>query len=414
VLAVNPAWHALAITHSGIANAACGSNYLAGCDNGCRNEHVDGMAIAAGIRQVIAAERALFCHDYACDSPAGRRWFALNISRTAGNDAARAIVSCEDITERKRGELLLGLERTVLRRLADADTATVALKSVMRAVCESQGWNCGRYFSLDQSAGVLRFNESWGIPDAAVEQFLEKSRGLVFHPGAGLAGRVCQSGQPLWVIDGTREAGVSATALAPETGDEGAFALPVTSEDTIIGVLAFSNPIIREPDDRMLQVVQSIGSQLGQFLQRQEALEALRRSESRFRKLNALTSEWYWEQDRDCRFTQIADGNPFGNTDILGMTHWDLPSVVPADAKWAEHKSHLAARWSFHNFEFATVQADGQHGYYSISGEPVYDEAGTFSGYCGTGLDITKHKRSEIALRESEARLRALAELSSD
>jgi len=402
VLSVNQAWRALAIAHSGIADVAFGSNYLAGCDNAGGDEHVDGMAIAAGVRQVIAGERALFRHDHASDSPAGRRWFALSISGTSGNDAARAVVSCEDITERKRGELLLELERTVLRCLADADTATVALKSVIRAVCESQGWNCGRYFSLDPSAGVLRFDESWGIPVAAVEQFLDKSRGLVFRPGAGLAGRVCQLGQPLWVLDGTRDARVSSTALAPETGDEGAFVFPVTSEDIIIGVLAFSNPIIREPDDRTLQVVRSIGGRLGRFLQRQEAVDSLRRSESRFRALTDLTSDWYWEQNRDCRFTQIADGNPFGGAGLLGMTHWDLPGVVLADATWAEHRSNLAARWSFHDFEFATVQADGQCSYYSICGEPVYDEAGIFSGYRGTGLDITRRKCAEIALRESE------------
>ena len=134
------------------------------------------------------------------------------------------------------------LERTVLRCLAGADTATVALQSVIRALCESQGWNCGRYFSLDQAAGVLRFSESWGIPVAAVEQFLEKSRGLVFRPGAGLAGRVCQSGQPLWVVDGARDARVSPTALAPETGEEGAFVFPVTSEDTISRRARFLEP----------------------------------------------------------------------------------------------------------------------------------------------------------------------------
>jgi PAS domain S-box-containing protein len=401
VLSVNQAWRALAMSHSGIADVGCGSNYLAGCDNACGNEHLDGMVIAAGIRQVIAGERALFRHDYACDSPAGRRWFALSISGTASDHSARAIVSCEDITERKRAELLLDLERTVLRCLAGADTATIALQSVIRAVCESHGWNCGRYFGLDQSAGVLRFNESWGIPVAAVEQFLAKSRGLIFPPGAGLAGRVCQSGQPLWVIDGTRDVGVSPMALAPETGDEGAFVFPVTSADTIIGVLAFSNPLIREPDDRTLQVVRSIGSHLGRFLQRQQAIDSLRRSESRFRALTDLTSDWHWEQDRECRFTLITDGNPFGGSDVLGMTHWGLPNVVLADATWTEHQSHLAARWSFLDFEFAIIQPDGQRGYYSICGEPVYDEAGIFSGYRGTGLDITRRKRAAIALRES-------------
>ena len=400
VLLANRSWCVFAASHSGIdAGITQGSNYLAVCESACGNEHVDGVTLAAGIRQVIARERALFRYDYASNSAAGKRWFSLSVSGMAGQDAARAIVSYEDITERRRGDLLLGLENRVLRCLADAGSATDAVKSVIRAVCETQGWKCGRYFSLDPSAGVLRFNESWGTPLAPVGHFLQESRGLVFHPGAGLAGRAYQSGQPLWVLDGTRDTGLSPTALAPETGEDGAFVFPVTLEDTTIGVLAFSNPTIREPDDRMLKSVKSIGSQLGRSLRRLEALDALRRSERRFRALNLLASDWYWEQDRDFRFTQIDGGSPFGSADILGMTHWDLPNVVLTDSNWAEHKSHLDARWSFHDFEFTTAQRDGQQTYYSICGQPVYDEAGTFKGYCGTGSDITERKRTEISLR---------------
>jgi len=410
VLSSNQAWRDFAATHSGVGTGVMtGCNYLAACDDARGVEQIDGMAIAAGIRQVIGGKRALFRYDYPCDSPAGRSWFALSVRGFTGNGEACAIVSCDDITDRKRGELLLGLEFTVARCLADSGTAAAALQSVIRVICETQGWDCGRYFCLDQSAGVLRFMESWGVPSAIVGQFLEKSRGMVFRPGAGLAGRVYQSGQPLWT-GATPGAGVSSMALAPETGEDGGCVFPVTTGDTVIGVLAFSGSHVREPDDRMLQAVRSIGSQLGQFLRRQKATDALRRSEKRFRVLNDLASDWYWEQDSDFRFTQIAGCSAFGTADILGMTHWDLPNVVPADAGWAEHKSQLAARWSFCDFEFATVLSDGRHAYYSICGEPVYDEAGIFTGYCGTGTDITKRKRVEIALRENEARLRALVE----
>jgi PAS domain S-box-containing protein len=407
VLTANRAWRALVTTHCGLGTgAAVGSNYLVACDDACGSDQVDGRAIAAGIRQVIAGERALFRYDYACDSPADRSWFALSVTSITGNGNACAVVSYEDITERKRGESLLGLEFTVARCLADACTATAALQSVIRTVCETQGWDCGRYFSMDQSAGVLRFIESWGVPCAVIEQFLEKSRLVVFRPGAGLAGRVYQSAQPLWMLNSARGARLSSTALAPETSENGACVFPVTTEDKVVGVLALSGGKVREPDDRMLHALHSIGRQLGRFLLRQQVVNALQLSEMRFRVLTDLASDWYWEQDRDFRLTQVVGCSAFGTADVLGLTHWDLPLVL-AEAGWAEHKSQLAARWSFCDFEFGIVHPDGRQAYYSISGEPVYDEAGTFTGYCGTGVDITKGKRAEIELRESEARLRA-------
>jgi PAS domain S-box-containing protein len=85
-----------------------GANYLEVCDKARGKERVDGVAIAAGIRQVIAGDSPLFRHEYVGNSPAGRSWFNLTVTAFSGNGAARVVVSRENVTGRKRVERIPG------------------------------------------------------------------------------------------------------------------------------------------------------------------------------------------------------------------------------------------------------------------------------------------------------------------
>ena len=183
----------------------------------------------------------------------------------------------KDITERKRAEELQNLEHSVAHRIAAAESVTAGMTAVIRAICEMEGWECGRYFRVDGEAGALRFGESWGVEDPAIQESLERSRGIVYKPGAGLMGRVWQSGLPLWVADITKDPRAQRTAFSVDIGIRGGFVFPVISEGKTIGVLAFNSRQIREPDERLLNAILAIGSQIGQFLERKRAEEEQRR-----------------------------------------------------------------------------------------------------------------------------------------
>jgi len=108
ILANKPAG-AFATGSRGIGAAVpVGDNYLAVCDKARGSERVDGIAIAAGVRQVIAGDSPLYRHKYVCNSPAGRCRFSLTATACSGDGAARVVVSRENVTESKRVERIPG------------------------------------------------------------------------------------------------------------------------------------------------------------------------------------------------------------------------------------------------------------------------------------------------------------------
>ena len=151
---------------------------------------------------------------------------------------------------------------------------------------------------------------------------------------------------------------------------------------------------------------------------REDLEKALRACQERFLALTGLSSDWYWEQDELFRFTFFS-GLLHEKTGLaakahLGKMRWDTPRLNLTEEDWERHRKQLERHEPFSDFEMHRRDADGNDHWTSVSGVPVFDESGRFTGYRGIGRDITEKKLADGALRESEARFRALTNLSAD
>jgi PAS domain S-box-containing protein len=141
----------------------------------------------------------------------------------------------------------------------------------------------------------------------------------------------------------------------------------------------------------------------------------LQLTEERFNDLLRLTADWLWEQDAELRFSWFSSNYSQGGADhksYVGVKRWDLPLEVPADVL-AEHQAQLAAHQPFRDLEYRITTLDGKKRWYSISGLPLFAQ-GVFTGYRGTGREITQRKMLEEELQRQLARFGDLVELSAD
>ena len=145
-----------------------------------------------------------------------------------------------------------------------------------------------------------------------------------------------------------------------------------------------------------------------------QARERLEASEQRFKDFASSGSDWLWEMDAELRFSQII--GPIGDSgrdpsDRIGKTRWEITADADTDdEKWRKHKADLAARRPFRNFQFSGFGQDGNIVHGTASGVPVFDADGEFTGYRGTGTDITELVEAEEKLQRSEENFRLLVE----
>ncbi|MEK6593633.1 MAG: PAS domain S-box protein, partial [Pseudomonadota bacterium] len=185
----------------------------------------------------------------------------------------------EDITERKRAEERQAMEHAVTRILAEAKTLAEAIPAIIKTICEAAGWHCGARWHWERDNGLLRCVESWGINSPEIQEFVSANiNGTIrAEPGGqGVVRRTFNSANPVWISDVTQVKGlVRRAALVKKAGLHGALGLPLMFGSEGLGVLEFFNREGRAPDDRLMQTARSVGNQIGQYMVRQQAEEAV-------------------------------------------------------------------------------------------------------------------------------------------
>ncbi len=119
VVMTNRGWRTFIAARAGAGlGVREGVNFLAACRDAGASERVHAEAVAAGLRQVLSGGRELFRCEYVCDSSGGHCAFTLTIAGITGNGAVHAVVTRENVSERKRASASRGCGRTKASRIA--------------------------------------------------------------------------------------------------------------------------------------------------------------------------------------------------------------------------------------------------------------------------------------------------------
>ena len=175
----------------------------------------------------------------------------------------------------------------------------------------------------------------------------------------------------------------------------------------------FFSQEIRQPDQDLLDTMTTIGSQIGQFIERKRAEDELQRSEAYLAEAQRLsrTGSFGWN---------LSSGELFWSREtfcILGYDQGTKPAlelvfqrVHPEDVALVRQKVDRASRHETDlDFEHRLLMSDGSVKYVHVVAHAVRDEIDSLE-FVGAVSDITAAKEAEERIRQDERELRQIVE----
>lgn len=317
-----------------------------------------------------------------------------------------------DLTRLKRAEHLLAVQYAVTRVLAEAETLSEAVPTILRSLCESLNAQLGVIWTVDAQAAVLRYVESWQTATLNADELIARKQQTTFALGVGLPGHIWATGHADWsteLADGITSPNV---AQATSAGLRMVLGVPILLEHEVLGVIECFGTQLPSPDDDLLQLATAIGSQIGQFMERKRAEEALRESESRFRRMVETAEEGIWALDADGNTTfvnqKMADLLGYTVDEMQGQSVFEF--MDPDNAAQVEHRLAQRRQGLSDHYDSRLRRRDGSVLWALMSVSPIMNEEKQYLGALAMVTDITARKRTEAALAESNQTLKAIVQ----
>jgi PAS domain S-box-containing protein len=324
-------------------------------------------------------------------------WYASAL-RDAQGTITGVLCIGQDITDRQRASRRLVAGYTVTRVLGTATSLTEVGPTLLRAVCDAIGWDVGELWRVDAAAAVLRCEAAWHSRAIDAAAFEAVSRRAMVECGSGLQGRVWAYGEPAWVTASPNDADFPDTAA--QLGLHGAFAFPIRTGHEVIGVMAFFRRDRQPPESDLVQMLDALGRQIGGFVDRCAAAEALRETQSRFALFMHNLPGVAFMKDLQGRYVYVND-----RFEVLFRTLNEIRGRTDAEiwppeaaAQFSASDQQVVERRSTVLTTETVPHEDGPHEWL-VSKFPILDARGTVIMVGGIAVDVTERRRAEAELR---------------
>ncbi|MFN2465777.1 MAG: PAS domain S-box protein [Candidatus Dormibacteria bacterium] len=185
------------------------------------------------------------------------------------------IAFVRDITSRRHTEALQAMQLGVTRALSEARSLEEAAPPILEELGTHLEQSVAQWWEVDAARAVLVWKESWFAQGLSAVDFIRDSQDLTFARGSGLLGRTWAEARATVVEDVQSDPSFVRRGDAASTGLRGALTFPVLNGLEVTGVIELFSESQASANDETLRALASIGSQVGQFVERCRAERSL-------------------------------------------------------------------------------------------------------------------------------------------
>ena len=318
-----------------------------------------------------------------------------------------------DITARRRMERERTMEHAAARVLSESRGVEETMPRLMRTICEAMGWSYAARWVWDPALSNLRRADFW----CEIEPHFGDDWNYWCELGpeqiGGLVQRAWHDQRPTWLSNIDEVGTFRRRESCLKLGFRSAYAFPILAHDERVGVMEFFGRDIREPDDSTLQVTAAIANQIGQFIRRKQAEEALQESEQQLRAMFENAEVGIAITGLDMRYLRVNDKF----CSLMGYAREELLAMATSDVNLAENHERMkhtrrqmvSERVVSTTVEKQLVRKDRSLVWVSMAVSLVRTIDGSPRYFMSVVQDISESKRAAAALKESEEQFRQLA-----